>query len=181
MSLRDKLIKMTEESGLNFTSVLDYANKRGLEVKDANLITTIFGLASHECIFVDIDKMLHAIRTKQITHDKALFIFYHEIAHYIRIHKIGVDEHVRLITNEDIVGYMDYVIREEIFADRWGSFMYYLNTRKQYPKHETQCLDNEINRRYYETRIAPEHKFFVGKTIDDYKEILKKYVINVRR
>lgn len=180
MSLREKLIKMTEDSGLDFISVLDYAGKRSIEVKDAGLFVSIFGLATHECIFVDIDKMLYAIRTKLITYDKALFIIYHEIAHYIRIHKVGVEEHIKMTTNENLTEYMDYVIGEEIFADRWGSFMYYLNTGKKYPKHETQCLDNEINRRYYEARIAPEHKFFVGKTIDDYKEVLKKYIINVR-
>ena len=58
--------------------------------------------------------------------------------------------------------------------------VFYLKTGKLFPRGKTQGLDNTQKRKRYESRVAPTHEFYRGKSIEDYDNIIKKYVINVR-
>lgn len=180
MKVRQKLAKLSEKSGLNFESILDLTESLNIDFKDAKLYSTIFGLATHKAVFVDINKMKDAVKSGVLSYDKVMFIMYHEIAHHLRIHKIGLDKHIERITTDSLIQFMGYIIDEELFADRWGCLMYYRNTGKVFPRSETQCLDDNDIRHRYERNIAPQHPYFIGKGLNEYEEVLNRYVEYVR-
>ena len=172
MEINEKIKKLTEDSGLDFSIIFDISN---VKIRDAKLHSTIYGLASYKEVFIDIDKMIDTI-----DYELSLFIILHEIAHYKRISKMGLNKYLDNITNEDIIVFLDFIIQEEIFADRWASLVFYLKTGKEFPRNKTQRLDDKYNREKYERRLGPSHEIYRGKNLYDYEEILKNYVIDVR-
>ena len=178
MNFIDKLQIMSEDSGLDFMSLLKLSD--GIKINDVELVQTTFGMASDEEIFIDFDKIMFAISQGYIDYDKALFIMYHEVAHHKRIHKLGVKEHMNRITNPDVKIFIDYTLNEEIFADRWASFVFYLNNNREYPRIKTQCLDDKDKSDKYKKKLMGVHPLFIGKTKDDYHRVIKNFIKNVR-
>jgi len=172
MDIKEKIEKLSKDSGLDFSIIFNVSD---VKITDAKLHDTIYGLASYKEVFIDINKMVN-----RIDYELSLFIILHEIAHYKRITKMGFSKYLDNITNEDIIVFLDFIIQEEIFADRWASLVFYLKTGKEFPRNKTQRLDDKCNREKYERRLGPSHEVYKGKTVYDYEEILKNYVIDVR-
>jgi hypothetical protein len=179
MSIDIKIGGMGEYSGFNYVSVLEIAKENNIELIDAKLVGGIMGIATHKCIYLDIDKIIDTIQVGGFDWDKGLFILYHEIAHYKRIKKIGDNEYLKRLTCDSVDDYCDYVINEEIFADRWATRMFYKFNNMIIPKNQTQGLWDKYIRKKYEKHIKWDHQL-IRNNVEAYDKVISNYVIDVR-
>ena len=179
MSLEDKIDGMGEYSGYDFHSINHIARESNIQLIDAELYSNIMGIATHKGVYLDIDKIINAVHGGQFDWNKALFILYHELAHAKRIKKIGDDEHIKRLTCDDVKDFCDYVIGEEIFADRWATRMFYRFNQELFPFNQTQGLWNKHMRKEYASRIKYDHEF-IKNNAEDYEKVIGNYVIDVR-
>lgn len=152
-------------------------DKNSINYVDAKLVGSIFGFASHVGMYLDIDKLYSLFNNPSYGDEMALFIIYHEIAHYKRIIKYGIDNHISMVTSEDENVFVKYVLSEELFADRWASYVFYCCNRKLFPTNKTQKLNQEFYKDLFTKKTINNHKLFSGKTRDDYEEMIKKFII----
>ena len=180
MDIKDKIHGMGEYSGLDFHSAVNICENENIKINDVEISgKNTLGFSSHKEIFLDWDKMVNYSSSDIISLEMILFIIYHEIAHYKRIMKIGVEEHLKMISNKDFNSFSNYIINEEMFADRWAKLMFYKFNRIILADHYMQPLHYPEIRVKYEEKLKRDHKI-LSSGPEKYQEVLDKYIIKYR-
>ncbi len=167
----DEVIKVAlkEKHGdLNFNDLLHYMENSGI-IFNARRLRGPMGIATYFCIYLDMDKI-------DKYHDMMLFfIILHEIGHYKRITKMGKEHVIKMLSLEDFEDFCTHVIGEEIIADRYGSYMFYLFNKNIFPREATQQLDNKYKRSQY--KHTTKHLFGkIQNNEENYKKVLKSFL-----
>ncbi len=128
-------------------------------------------LASYYGVYLD----LKSIKQRGASDLLVYFIILHETAHMKRIKKMGKKQLLKNLSSTDFNVFFEHVLGEELIADRYGCFMFYNLTKKEYPKYMTQQLYIKENADRYK-HIA-RHLF--GQVENDekkYKELIDKFI-----
>ena len=159
-------------SSLNFKALLELMESTGIEYRDRKLRGPV-GIATYYCIYLDLERLMQA-------HDKLLFfVIVHEIAHFKRIMKIGgKDGIIKLMSVDELDTFCENVFNEEIFADRYACYVYWLLNKDIYPRENTQELHLPYNQKAY--RVGARHLFgVVQNNEENYKRLLESFVYEV--
>lgn len=163
----EHILKWDYESDLDFITLLDFIDKNNIPVVDSRLIN-ILGMATFYQIHLDIDYLEYQ------PYKLRYFIILHEIAHYKRLHKKGLDFHLTNLSNSNIDELYNHILLEETIADKYGMFVYRKLTDDIYPYEMTQCINEN------KLKLMDTAKSFIGvldNNEDSYKAMIQKYII----
>jgi hypothetical protein len=163
-------IALKEKHGkLNFNSLLDFMEASGIEFKDRKLRGPM-GIATYFCIYLDLHKI-------DAYNDKMLFfVILHEIAHYKRIARVGKEHIIKMLSLEDFEEFCTHVITEEIIADRYGCYVFYLLNKNIFPREATQRLDEKYRQVQY--KHTAKHLFGqIQNNEENYKRVLESFLV----
>tara|TARA_R110000851_G_scaffold115810_5_gene241810 strand:- start:379 stop:918 length:540 start_codon:yes stop_codon:yes gene_type:complete len=179
MTFEDFIFKLNNSSVLHFESILEIVNDSNIKITNACLSDDIVGLTTLDCIYIDIYDILSRLSVGEINLHKVFFILLHEIAHKKRIDKFGVDYHLNMLTTSDFKSFYEFIIFEELFADRWAALIFYFINQKKFHKSQTQELYITSNKELYITNLNTTHKLFKSVNFN-YDEMIKHFLIYIR-
>jgi len=158
------------ESDLNFIGLLNLINEDKIDIKVRNLIKS-GGIATFYEIYLDMSKL------RFLDHDIRFFIICHEIAHYRKIKKDGVDFHMNKLSVNDLIELYEHILNEEIFADRYGNILYKHLNGRSFPYEKTQKLNDYENRlKYIQTASYLLNR--INNNEENYKNLINNYIVN---
>ncbi len=164
-----KDIHKNNHNRLEFINLLDYMEFLGIPFYNRRLVGAI-GLATFDGIYLDIKKF------NTYPNSVLFFVILHEIAHYKRFIRFGKAYMVKMISIDDFDIFFDYVVNEEMTADRYASFIYYKMNKEKYPKQYTQQLDDSYKKEQYKP-IAKLLFGVVDNNEENYKKLLEGFII----
>lgn len=130
-SIKSSLLEKHGE--LNFNVLVKYMEDTEIFYYDRKMRGPI-GVATPNGIYLDL------FRLSNYNDKMIFFIILHEIAHYKRIAKMGVDYMVDMLSDKDFDNFCSRVINEEIIADRYGCLLYQSFNKEVFPRDATQQL-----------------------------------------
>jgi len=163
-----KIVLKEKHGELNFNGLLEFMEFSSIDFK-ARKLRGPMGIATYFCIYLDMDKI-------DTYHDQMLFfVILHEIAHYKRIAKVGKEHIIKMLSLEDFEEFCTHVITEEIIADRYGCYVFYLLNKNIFPRGATQQLDIDYRRIQYKNTA----KYLFGQiqnNEENYKKVLESFL-----
>lgn len=177
MSFREQLLREVEGSELNFEGLLQLIDCENIPMFNAVLTQGINGMATKKGVYVNILEILH-----RQDDEKLFFVISHEIGHYKRMSHYTNQELLDKIIKNDYIDYVNYVMDEEIFADRYGRLVFRLLNSEDFPKDRTQQLEKESHRHVYSKRLEGTYLYIKDnlKTVEDYQNVFDNFVTHVR-
>lgn len=168
-NLKEFLLERNEDSELNFDVLVEMLENSKYEFLGVNLRGPM-GLATYQKAYFDMDRMDYE------DNELIFFVILHEYCHVMKITKMGKEEMISQLSEEDFDIFFNHVVEEEIVADRFGSFYYFHLNKKPYPKYRTQQLEDEEYRLKYVDKIIDVH----GKIKDEdtYNKMLSYFIVN---
>jgi hypothetical protein len=130
----EHILKWHHESDLDFIKLLNFITENDLPIINSRLIKGL-GIATYYSIHLDIN------RIETIPYRLRYFIILHEIAHYKRLYKKGLDYHLSRLSSKNVQDVYEHILLEELIADKYGMVMYYVLTKSYYPYEETQRIN----------------------------------------
>ena len=179
MSFEDFIFRLNNMSLLNFETILGMINESDIKIINACLSDDIVGLTTLDCIYIDIYDILTRVSVGEINLHKVFFILLHEIAHKKRIDKFGVEYHMNMLTTSDFKSFYEFIISEELFADRWASLVFYLINQKKFHISQTQQLHITPNKELYINNLKETHNLFKATNFN-YGDMIKQFLIYIR-
>jgi hypothetical protein len=165
-SIKEKLRNYND--GFNLEPIIQYMENIGFEYVDKYL-NGYLGIATIYCVYIDIDELKKRFNNRFIA-----YVILHETAHAKRIERMGLNNVIKMLSNDDFKVYSDHIIEEEVVADRYVCHVFKRLTGYYFPREATQQLNLKPNRdRYIETT-----KKMFGKITNEetYKQYLKQFV-----
>ena len=154
----------------DFNQLIEFRVASKIVFKDRKLKNSV-GIATYDCIYIDSRSFNFNFPNFMV-----YFIILHEMAHYKRLHKLGKQHFIKELSNDNYNELFEYVINEEILADRYASRMFYKLNNEVFPKYYTQCLDDPNKKEAYRYRI----EFFFGKVQNNeekYDNLFKEFIV----
>ena len=179
MSFEGFIHRLNNMSLLNFETILTIINESNIKIINACLSDDIVGLTTLDCIYIDIYDILTRVSVGEINLHKVFFILLHEIAHKKRIDKHGVDYHLNMLTTSDFKSFHEFIIAEELFADRWASLVFYLINQTKFHISQTQGLHITLNKELYINSLKETHNLFKATNFN-YNKMIKQFLIYIR-
>jgi hypothetical protein len=140
-SIRNILL-LKHSQYLDFNALVSFMEATGIDYRDRHVRGSL-ALATSYCIYLDIKQLLSYP-------DKFLyFVIIHETAHNKRIQKVGLDKIIEKLSIGDFDMFFNFVVEEEIAADRYGCFVFQQLTKTSYPREATQQLHLPIRQWQY--------------------------------
>jgi len=155
---------------LNFKGLLEYLNSNGYSYDVKGLIGPL-AIATTSGVIVDLDKL------NRMDDVFFYFVILHETAHMKRVSKYGKLNMINKLSTEIFEDFMEHIIEEEIFADRFASLIFFSLNKKLFPRNYTQCLHLPHKQKDYEEVV----KGYFGKIQNDenkYDELIKSFITN---
>lgn len=152
-----------ESPNLNWVGLEKISNSYNIEVK--NFLVRAAGLSFNGNIYIS-NTIIYNVTPKEF-----FFILLHEIAHNKRNIKYNSDEKLVNLGKGDFEVFFQYVINEEVIADRYAKQLYF------YLNRETTDIGQNLDQLYYQNRYRSHAKTtydMVPKTINEYNEFLTK-------
>jgi hypothetical protein len=163
------ILKWHYESELNFIRLLSFINDNDIPIVDSKLINAI-GMATYYKIHLDLDNLNFQLPLLRY------FIILHEIGHYKRLHKKGLEFHLHKLSSSNVNMLYKHLLNEELIADNYAMFTFRRLTGAEYPYEMTQQLKEYENKvKYMDTANS-----FIGKlenNEDSYKSMINQYII----
>lgn len=168
-TLKEHLLNRGKNSHLKFSELVAC-----LEYSDFSFIGGTLagpmGVATHKKAFFDIEMFLD-------TDDKMVFfVVLHEYCHVLKIERMGMDGMISMLGDDNFETFANHIINEEILADRFGKFMYYIFNNEVFPSYRTQQLDKQHYKDDYEYQI--EYLFGKIKDKETYDNMLNSIVLD---
>lgn len=167
----ESIIKCVNEldKSLNTKGLVSFMQNSGIVFKDRSLKGPV-GIATTYCIYLDIDKLTNHFPDRIL-----YFVILHEMGHLKRITKLGKDKIISLLSLEDFDEFCEHVIGEELIADRYGCYLFWLLNKQIYPRYLTQELYLPENKLEYR---RPSKLLFgvVKNSEENYKELIKTLI-----
>ena len=166
--IAEHILKWHYESDLDFIKLLNFINENDYPIIDSRLINAL-GMATYYTIYLDIDYIeFQPYRLRY-------FIILHEIAHYKRLHKKGLDYHLSKLSSKNVQDVYEHIILEELIADKYAMATYYALTNSYYPYEETQRI-NEYENKIKFMNTANGLIGVLENNEDSYKTMIKKHI-----
>ena len=166
----DESIKIKLKKEVDLSPLIALMEASGVDFKNRKL-NGPFGMATYLSVYLDVDKLLDCFNTRMIW-----FIILHEMGHFRRIQKMGKDKPISMFSLEDYDAFCNHIISEEIFADRYACFIYYLNNKQEFPRLATQQLYLVENQQRYKMAIQPLFGVVKNKE-ENYIQLFESYII----
>ena len=167
----DKEIKETLlgfEGKLNFAGLLSWMESNGVPYKSRHLRGPI-GMATFDGVYINLDAIM------DYNPSLLFFVILHETAHYKRITKMGKDNVIKFLSDDNFDVFFEHVVTEEIIADRYGRLVYRLMNGTNFPVQVTQQLELPYKReRYKSTAIHLFGK--IDNSEEKYNELVKSFI-----
>jgi hypothetical protein len=165
----DHILKWHYESDLNFIKLLEFINGSNIPVVDSKLINAI-GMATYYKIHLDLDDL--DFQPPLLRY----FIILHEIGHYKRLQKKGLEFHLHKLSSSNVNILYKHILNEEIIADNYGMFAFRRLTGTEYPYEMTQRLKEYENK----VKFMDTAHSFIGRlqnNEDSYKSMINQYIV----
>lgn len=171
MSVIAELKRLDGQSDLNFLGILEMIKDIQIPVNSVKLRGQ-YGLATIYGLYFDFE-MLHE---KPNNFEFIYYAFLHEIAHYKRINKIGSDYFIESLSTNSLNDYLNFLLNEELIADRWARLIFYKLNGKKLPVWITQQLEIEDNKKRF---LLGSYKNFgiINNDKSNYDRLLNDYII----
>lgn len=168
--IAEHLLKWHYESNLDFIKLLNFINDNSIPIVNSRL-TSALGMATYYKIHLDIIN----IESKPIM--LRYFIILHEIAHYKRLIKKGLDYHLHFLSSNNVNNLYNHLLNEEIIADNYASYVFNKLNDIKYPYEMTQQLKEYENKiKFINTAYSLMGK--LNNTEESYKNMISTYIIN---
>ncbi len=115
--------------------------------------------------------LLRGFDFKQIS-----FVIFHEVAHYKRIYKFGKDKLIEKLSIENFDNFFNFILCEELIADRYAMYVYYKLKKESFPLELTQNLHLEYNINRYRY-VAVDFFDKVKNNEENYKKLMESFII----
>ena len=165
-----KLLEEGVKSEFDFKTLISFMKESEIEFHDKKL-RGVYGLATYYAIYLDMDKLISRFTPMMIS-----YVILHEIGHYKRIAKMGKDTMLKSISMEDFIEFSDHVIVEEIYADRYSTYVFFKLNKEIFPKGATQELDIDYNRKKYRELCRPLFGL-VKNDENNYREMVERFFV----
>ena len=168
ISIKEKLRNYND--GFDLEPIIQYMENSGVNYVDKNL-KGYLGIATIYCVYIDIDELKKRFNNKFIG-----YVILHETAHAKRIERMGLDNVIKMLSNDNFKDYSDHIIGEEVIADRYVCHIFKRLTGYNFPREATQQLNLKPNRDKY---VESTKKMF-GKITNEetYKQYLEQFIAN---
>jgi len=168
ISIKEKLLKNND--GFNLEPIIQYMENSGVNYIDKKL-NGYLGIATIYCVYLDIDMLKERFNNRFVA-----YVILHETAHAKRIERMGLNNVIKMLSNDDFTLFSDHIINEEIVADRYVCHIFKRLTGYYFPREATQQLNLKPNRDKY---VESTKKMF-GKITNEetYKQYLEQFVAN---
>ena len=137
--IAEHILKWHYECDLDFIKLLSFINENKIPIADSKLINAL-GMATYYKIHLDIDHIEFQ------PHKLRYFIILHEIAHYKRLQKKGLDYHLSKLSSDNLKDVYEHIILEELIADRYAMKTFHTLIKEYYPYEETQRINDYGNK-----------------------------------
>ncbi len=165
----DHMVKWHYESDLNFIKLLNFINENNIPVVDSKIISAV-GMATYYKIHLDLDGLDFQPPTLRY------FIILHEIGHYKRLHKKGLEFHLHNLSTSNVNMLYSHILNEEIIADNYGMYTFKRLTGVEYPYENTQRLKEYENKvKFMDTAYSLLGR--LQNNEDSYKSMIEQYII----
>lgn len=142
----ESIVNTLNKKGEPFQKLLQFMKETNIPFKDRKLNGAL-GLTVIDCVYLNLEQL------NRVPNSLYCFVILHEIAHYKRIAKLGKDDLIKNLSSDNFDVFCNYIINEEIIADRYGCYTYKCITDKIYPQHETQQLNRDYKKEQYKLMI----------------------------
>jgi hypothetical protein len=168
ISIKEKLLK--DNDGFGLEPIVQYMENSGVKYIDKKL-NGYLGIATIYCVYLDIDMLKERFNNRFVA-----YVILHETAHAKRIERMGLNNVIKMLSNDDFTLFSDHIINEEIVADRYVCHVFKRLTGHNFPREATQQLNLKPNRDKY---VIGTKKMF-GKITNEetYKQYLEQFVAN---
>lgn len=168
MTTEFKNILLDKHGRNNYKALVSFIEDSNINIVNQHL-NGAAGFAALNTIYLDFD----LIDSHQ--QDDVLFhIILHEIGHYKRIQKMGKEKLFELLSLSDFEDFCAAVIKEEIFADRYGCAMFYHFNKAVYNRGYTQQLELKSRQNLYK-EIAVHLFGVVENNEESYNKLVGKF------
>jgi hypothetical protein len=150
-------------NNLNWAGLEKIMSEYNIQVK--NFPFRAAGMAFNNKIYID------SRITSNVTSKQFYFIILHEIAHNKRNRKYNIDEELVKLSKGDFEVFFEYVINEEIIADRYAKQLYY------YLNNEVSNYDQRLHQPIYKSRYrdnARQTYNMLPNTLEEFETMLTK-------
>ena len=167
--IAENILNWHYDTDLNFIKLLDFINDSNIPIVNSKIVSAL-GMATYYKIYLDLDNIAN--------HPPILryFIILHEIGHYKRLQKKGLEYHLHKLSSTNVNILYNHILNEEIIADNYGMFAFKRLTGVEYPYEMTQQLKDYENKvKFIDTAYS-----LIGKlngTEDSYKIMIQQYII----
>jgi hypothetical protein len=163
-------IVLNKEGQMDFNPLYDHMEKSGLVFKNRR-IRQAMGIATYNGIYLDMDKFC------RYTDKSKYFVILHEMCHGKRIKKFGKKWLISQMSIDDFDAFCEYIINEEIIADRYATYVLFKLTGEVLPKESTQQLYLPKNQEEYKRMIRPLFGV-VNNDEETYDKLFNTYLID---
>ena len=169
--LKDALTQLIKKQ--NVDGLISFMENNDVEYHMADLIGPL-AMATLEGVFIDLKRIMSRV----FMNDTKLiyFVILHETAHMKRMKKLGKEETIKKLSLENFDEFFEYIIDEELIADRYGSYLFRKLNNEKFPSHLTQELNLTFNREKYKQSA----RRVFGRVQNDekkYKELFEQFII----
>lgn len=161
----DLLEKLKNEK---FRPVLNFMKETKIEFKLVDCNNVFMGMATFKRIYLS-EKLLNE------NDDIIIFVILHEIAHFRRFEKFGIEKALENLSNTDFEIFFNHLIDEEIFADRYACFIFNKLYCRTFNRQRTQQLHLEYNKNRYKNQAKQLFKL-IENNMDSYNNAINKFV-----
>lgn len=178
----DELIKrLNLPSKFDFKTLKIVFDRYSIKIKNTILLGDNLALTTmNKNIHFNISKLNSLIKYSYINGDDLFFLIAHELSHYIRIKKYGIDYHLSKLNVKDFEFFSSYLINEEITCDRFASLFFYISKGFKYEGafnrnfNLSSKYDSYKKNLYFTYEKFLEYDFDYDKIIDDYFIVIKR-------
>lgn len=153
---------------LDFRILLDIAEANEIEI-EVTPVSGNYGVATPYGIYLSPE--LFTLED----YEEIYYIILHEIAHYLRIQKLGFDTHLKNLSVDNFPDFWTYILDEEKIADRWASYIFYKVNGRVLDINKTQNLSRQERKSRLLRDIYELFGRFDG-TEESYKSLLKEFI-----
>jgi len=116
------ILSFDEDSRLDFTKLVEFIKFNNIPIKQIG-IKVAPAVTSAEVIYLDFDGVLDT--EKRFGSQFIYFLILHEIGHFLRLRKYGENLIKDMYAIPEYPDFLDKVMEEENFADKFGCIMFY--------------------------------------------------------
>ena len=167
--IAESLLKWHYNTDLNFIRLMNFINDSNIPVVNTKLINAV-GMATYYTIHLDINIL--ELQPPMLRY----FIILHEIGHYKRLQKKGLEFHLHKLSASNVETLYTHILNEETIADNYGMFVFKRLTGLEYPYEMTQRIKDYENKiKFMDTAYSLFGK--LENSEDKYKSMIEQYII----